>query len=64
MDAQAAQLEGVQINFASDNEINSNFDQFSMTDEEALATFQRDLPANIVQASFDHWKKQKEARNA
>jgi hypothetical protein len=63
-DPQFAQLEGVPIHFLDEATLTTPFDPFAMTDEEAMATFSRDLPPEMVQPSFDRWKEEKEVRNA
>jgi hypothetical protein len=58
MDAQLAQVTGVDLRFLDDEDVNddSPIDISTLTDDEALAMFRRDLPAELVDASFKHWK--------
>ena len=58
MDAQFAQLEGIQLRFLDDVDLDdSPPDLSTLTDEEAMAMFQRDLPEEIIGDTFEHWKK-------
>ena len=59
IDAQIAKIEGVEINFLDDADLDDtplSFDE--MTEEQVMERFRRDLPSEeIAKKSFEHWKK-------
>lgn len=56
MDAQFAQLNGVDLRFLDDDDLDdSEINISDMTDDEAMAKFQRDLPEELVGPTFDDW---------
>ena len=57
MDAQFAQLEGIQLRFLDDADLDdSEIDLSTLTDDEAMLKFQNELPEELVGPTFDHWK--------
>ena len=56
LDAQFAQLHGIDLRFLDDEDLDdSEVDLSGLTDEEAMQKFQHDLPEDLVGATFDHW---------
>lgn len=56
MDAQFAQLHGVDLRFLDDADLdNSEIDLSKLTDDEAMNKFQNELPEEFVGPTFDHW---------
>ena len=57
MDAQFAQLEGIQLRFLDDADLEDTEIDFSqLTESEALAMFKAELPEDLVDATFENWK--------
>lgn len=57
LDAQFAQLEGIQLQFLDDEDLDdAPIDLSGLTDSEALAMFRRDLPEDRAQRAFAHWQ--------
>jgi len=57
MDAQFAQLNGVDLRFLDDADLDdSEIDLSKLTDDEAMAKFQRDLPEELVGSTYDYWR--------
>jgi len=56
MDAQFAQLNGVNLRFLDDADLDeSSVDLSTLTDDEAMVKFQRDLPEELIGPTFDYW---------
>lgn len=56
MDAQFAQIHGVNLRFLDDADLDdSEVDLSSLTDDEAMIKFQRELPEELIGATFDYW---------
>jgi len=56
MDAQFAQLHGVDLRFLDDADLDDTEINFSqLTDDEAMSKFQNELPEELVGPTFDHW---------
>lgn len=65
MDFQCAQVEGVPLHYLPESVVNDEPDDiYAMSESDVLAIYQRELPPEIVDASFEHWKREKEARRA
>jgi len=57
LDAQFAQLDGLELRFLDDEDIDeSEIDLSNLTDDEAMNKFKSELPDELVLATFDHWK--------
>jgi hypothetical protein len=57
MDAQLAQIKGLDIRFLDDADLEDEpIDMADLSDAQALAMYQRDLPPAFVEASFKHWR--------
>ena len=57
MDAQFAQLHGVDLRFLDDADLDdSEIDLSTLTDDEAMTKFQNELPEELVGPTFDHWQ--------
>lgn len=57
MDGALGQINGQSISFLCEDDLDdSEIDLSGLTDEEALAKFRRDLPPDLVDASFEHWR--------
>lgn len=57
MDAQFAQLNGVDLRFLDDEDLDdSEIDLSTLTDEQAMEKFQRDLPEELVGSTYEHWR--------
>ena len=58
MEAQMAKLEGAEINFMSENDIQEKTNPFDqMTPEQVLETMRKELPTEeMAMKSFEHWK--------
>lgn len=66
MDAQLAQLRGVELHFLDDADLDeSPIDLSGLTDEEALTMFIRDLGDNdLARKTFRHWQKHTKRKEA
>jgi hypothetical protein len=57
MDAQFAQLNGVDLRFLDDEDLDdSEIDLSTLTDEQAMEKFQRDLPEELVGSTYEYWR--------
>ena len=58
MDAQMAKLEGVELNFMDESDMQDHIDPFDqMTPEQVLETMRKDLPTEeLAMKSFEHWQ--------
>jgi len=57
MDAQFALLDGLELRFLDDEDLDdSEIDLSGLTDDEAMELFTKDLPAELVRASFENWR--------
>ena len=58
MDAQLAQFDGVNLKFLDDKDLDSkSIDTSFLTDDQAMSMFKKELPERLVNASFEHWRK-------
>jgi hypothetical protein len=57
MDAQFAQLHGIDLRFLDGEDLDdSEINLSNLSDEEAMAKFQNDLPEELVGPTFQHWR--------
>lgn len=58
LDAQFAQLEGIELRFLDDEDLDENpLDLSTLTDDQAMTMFKKDLPPELAESTFDHWMK-------
>jgi len=56
MDAQFAKLEGIELRFMDDGDLEIEpIDLSILTDSEALEKFKKELPEALVAATYQHW---------
>jgi hypothetical protein len=60
MDAEMSRMQGARIVYMDDAASSDEpIDMDNMTDEQALALFRTNLPPELVEASFEHWQRQR-----
>jgi len=57
MDAQLAQLSGIDLRFLDDADLDeSEIDLSTLTDDQAMAQFQSELPEDLIGPTFEYWR--------